>query len=82
VEKRFALTIKRTRTLFCGQKKNVIRIKVSIPEIRAEQWKVIEVLIPPHSTTLTGKNLTRAQSKCLWILRHWVIKIFKIFNCL
>jgi hypothetical protein len=46
-------------------KNNVIRIKVSIPEIIKEQWKVTEILIPSHSTILKGKILTRAQSKCL-----------------
>jgi len=47
-----------------AKESNVIRINASIPEIRVEQWKVTEVLIPSYSTTLTGKKLTRAQSKC------------------
>jgi hypothetical protein len=48
-----------------AKRNNVIRIKVSIPEIREEKWKVAEMLIPSYSTMLTGKTLTRAQSKCL-----------------
>jgi len=66
VEKSFLSKLKeRVCCSVAKNKNNVIRIKVSIPKIKVQYWKVTEVLIPSYSITLTGKNLTRAQSKCL-----------------
>jgi len=64
MEKRFALKIKKSACCSVA-KNNVIRIKISIPEIRKKQWKVTEILIPSYSTMLKDKILTRAQRKCL-----------------